>query len=216
MRTWIGCLVIAAACGGGGGDGVDGGADDLDGGTPDAGVATGYTAGGVFDGAKAMAGAEFPNAKLFEVRGSFITSAGEVDPGVAQSFWAYSFADLATETRINITFVNDTYSTSMSTVPTEGLKILPEDGWMDSDVAMQKLIAAGFQAPGPTDMHTTVSLGLSPLELLQDVPDPHWKLEKITAPPGGEVESETWYVLYIAGEGVYVVCDPEAQCSTVP
>ena len=217
----VGALALAlAACGGddggGGGDGADGG-PTADAGPPDAPVALGLTAQGVYAGAVATARGMREDAALFEVTSRQISGGGEMQEANAQSFWSYAFVSPSTGSRVNVIYNQGAYAASTGTINPDGLLTIADQGWPDSDVALEKAAAAGFVAPGAGDANTELAMKLSPEMLLDGVPGPHWEIEKITAPPGGEVAVERWFVVFVEAQGMYAVCPPMAdQCDLVP
>ena len=92
---------------------------------------------------------------------------------------------------------------------------MPAD-WMDSDEAVAAIAAVGYQAPGPSETYTKVSMKVNMETLLDQCTDPVWEIEKITAEPGEDVVSERWFALFCTSADTKLGCNPAGECSAVP
>jgi hypothetical protein len=219
-------LLLAAACGDSGTNG-DGGAGNADAGG-DAGPAiTGHTAKGVYQEAlnQAIAIGE-PDMRLFRISGEDLIASGrEVDPTYNQSFWSFVFVSPSTGTTVG-GFYNLGVVTADLLAPQnpEGLRFLDE--WIDSDVAIDKLIEAGLTDlldeelignGGGWTLNGTLEMysGTSPDFLM--APQGLWRMYRIfDEPPLGDPVGEEWWVTLWEDQGGYVVCDPAGMCGVLP
>lgn len=227
QRTaWVGAFVlaatVAAGCGGDDDDGGDGGAGAADAGPDAAPLITGSTAEGVYPAAYAEAQARFDDAVLYMLTGQRIGNAGEVDVTTNQSWWSYAFVSPGQGMQVTAFWTEDAFTVGNPTaIDVESIRVITTD-WINSDVALAKLAENGFVLPGPSDVYTTISMQLGMYVGISEdflaIPDPIWKVTKITAPPAETPVGEEWWITYTTIQGMtgHVICTPTGDCSLVP
>lgn len=223
--TRLACLsILLAACGDSGGNG-DGGGGNADAGA-DAGPAiTGHTAKGVYQEAlnQAIAVGE-PDMRLFRITGDDLRQGGrEVDPTYNQSFWSFIFVSPSTGTAVGANyFLGDVTASVLSPQNPEGLRFVDE--WIDSDIAIDKLIEGGMAeltdkelVGGGWTVSATLEMysGTDPTFL--KAPQGLWRVyEVFDEEPLGDPVGEEWWITLWEDQGGYVVCDPTGTCSVLP
>lgn len=101
----------------------------------------------------------------------------------------------------------------------------PCDGaWMDSDLAIDKLVEAGFGELGDAELREDYWTMSATLEMyggadptFQMAPEPIWRIAKAyDDPPLGDPEGEEWWVTHWEAQMGYVVCNPMFECFVTP